>query len=312
MYAESRLDAVSSVFFQRQLEHIEAQVYQTKYPSLMAMQLIPIVGGIPEWAKVYTWRMMDETGSYKVISNMADDLPRADVSGVENSKVIKTLGSAFGYDMDEITVAAQTPGASLDVARANSARRQIETGLDDLLSAGDTTHGIEGFIAPTDAQSYTLADKTAGGKTWGTVGALNATGREIAADLMGIAAARVEATKGLFTRFTIVLPIAQYLAASSTPFGPEGTVSALEYALKNSPHIESVVPWYRLTGAAAGPLNVMLCYARDPEVVAGIVPRRFTMHERQQRNLSYVVPCTAKCGGIVLRYGAAFARATGL
>jgi hypothetical protein len=56
----------------------------------------------------------------------------------------------------------------------------------------------------------------------------------------------------------------------------------------------------------------MICYARNPEVLAGIVPRRFTPQPPQPRNLAYVVNCTAKCGGIVLRYGAAFAKADGL
>ena len=308
------LDAVQSAFFKRQLEHIEQQAYEFKFPNLMALQLVPLVGGIPEWAKVYTWRMFEEFGSAKVIANMADDLPRSDVSGTESSKVIKTIGSSYGYDVDEIAAAAEKTGTALDVSRAMACRRAIDTGLDDLLSTGDSASGIEGLIDPTDAQSYTLSDKDNGNaKTWGTVGTPNATPQEIVADLMGIAAARVEATKGVFTRFTIVLPIPQYNLAAQIPMGPAGETTPLKFALANSPYIESVVPWYKLTaGTPGGATNRMLCFARTPEVVAGIVPLRFQVEAPQQKNLTYIINARAKCGGIVLRYGAAYAVADGL
>jgi hypothetical protein len=313
MFEGNRLDAVQSVFFKRQLEHIEQQAYEVKFPELMALQLVPLVAGIPEWARVYTWRMFEEFGSAKIIANMADDLPAADVKGTEASKVIKTVGASYGYDIDEIATAAQSSGTPLDVARATAARRAVDTQLDDLLSTGSSADGIEGLIDPTDAQTYTLADKDAGGKTWGTVGAPNATPDEIVADLMGIAEARVDATKGVFTKFTIVLPIAQYSLASQLKMGTGAETTSLKFALANSPYIEAVVPWYKLKNASGGgTTNRMLCFARNPEVVAGIVPRRFTPMQPQLRNLRYVINCTAKCGGIVLRYGAAFSKADGL
>jgi hypothetical protein len=226
--------------------------------------------------------------------------------------MIKTVGSSYGYDLDEIAAAAQA-GMPLDAARASACRRAVETKLDDLLASGSTKHNIEGLINPTDAQSYTLVTKAKdGSKLWGTVGAPNATPDEITQDLMGVAAARVEATKGVFTRYTIALPIAQYNLASQMRMGLGAETTPLKFALANSPFIEAIVPWYKMTGAGSGGLNRMICYARNPEVLAGIVPRRFTPQPPQPRNLAYVVNCTAKCGGIVLRYGAAFAKADGL
>src|SRR5690606_15710607 len=147
----------------------------------------------------------------------------------------------------------------------------------------------------------------AGGKTWGTVGAPNATAYEVVADLMGIAAARVKATNEVFDSFVIVLPIDQYNYAAQLPMGDNANITPLDFARARSPFIEDIVPWYKCETAGSDGATRMVCYARDEEVLGGIIPQEFTPMAPQLQGLKYTVNNIASCGGVVLRYADAIA-----
>lgn len=302
MIMEARLDAAESVFFKRQLEAIDAQVYETKYPEFMARGLLPTQGGVPEGAKSYTYRMMDEVGSAKILHNLADDLPRVDVLGQEVNTLIKLLGDSYGYDIMEIKAAAMT-GTPLDSMKAAAARRAVEREIDRLLSLGDTAYGIKGLLSLTNTTTYTVSTKAASGDTeWGTLAAPIATGAEVAADLMGFASDLVEKTLGVFTRFSLLLPIEQFNYAAQTRIGSNSDTTALKFALATSPYIESIQPWYRCNGAGSGPSDRMVAYPRDPNVLSALVPMEFSVRPPQEKNLEFVINAIASCGGVVCRY----------
>ncbi len=306
------LDASEGVWFERQLEAVDTRVYEVKYAALKARQLIPVVGGIPEWARVYRWAEMEGFGSAEFIANMGDDLPRADVSASDdNTRIIYPIGDSYGYDVLELKAMASRNIALTD-AKARAARRVIETKIDSILSLGDDDHGLEGLLSFASAQSYTLATKLAGGTSWGTVGAPNATAQEIASDLMGIAADMVDNTDEVFNRVVITLPIAQYNLAAQLPMGAGVESTPLKFAQANSQFIEAVVPWNRCKTAGTGSTTRMACYVRDPDVLGGIVSMEFTPFAPQLRNLKYIVNNLASCGGAVLRYPKGCSYADGL
>lgn len=305
----TRLDASESVFFSRQLESIDATTYEAKFPELKARRFLPTISSVAEWAKVYMYRAMERFGSAKVIANMADDLPRADVSGSEVSQTIKYLGASFGYDIQEIKAAAAM-GTDLDGLRARSCRYAIEEQIDELLALGDTSLGLTGLLKiASGTTSFTPSTKAAGGTSWGTLDAPNATGQEVAADLMAAPAAIVAASKEAFAGpFTIALPIAQYNYAAQTPHGTgNGMLTALQFAKANSPYIADIVPWHRCATAGSGSVTRMAVFPRDPMVLGALVPQEYTQLAPQQRNLAWVVNAMASCGGIVCRYPIAVA-----
>lgn len=301
-----KLDASESVFFKRQLEAIDRRAFDQKYAALKARQLIPTVPGIPDWANVYTWREFDKYGKAKVIANMADDLPRADAKGTENSKVIKTLGSAYGYDVMEIKRAAatQTP---LEQMKAAAARFAIEQEIDDILATGLSTHNLQGILNLSNTLTFTPATKAAGGTEWSV-----ATPDEIVSDLTGIANYIVEQTKGVFSRFVVVLPIEQYNIIATKRMGDGSDSTILKFVLGVSPFIEAIEPWFKCDAAGAGSADRMVCYPRDEMVLGGIVPMEFTPLEPEKRNLEYVIDCIASCGGVVCRYPVAVAYGDGI
>ena len=310
-FMQPRLDASESVYFQRELEIVDARLYEVKYASLQARSLIPTQPGIPEWAKVYVWRETDMVGTAKYIGNMADDLPMSNVLGAENTKIIKPCGGAYGYDLFEIRASAAL-GTSLDVMRATACRRSVEQLVDTTLATGSAAHNLQGLLNLANVPTFTPGTKTGGGLTWGTLTALNATADEMALDLMGIASARHEATKGLYGKFTIILPLVQYNVAAQVRMGDASDMTVLQFVLKTSPYIEAIVPWHLATGAGAGSTDRMVCYPRDLEVLAGLVPMDFSPQPVERKNLKFVINCLASCGGVILRYPVAMAYGDGI
>ena len=83
--SDAFLDADGAFFFQRQLEHIKAKSYDVRYAELKARMLFPVSNeGGPGITNI-TYRTYDQVGSAKIINAYADDLPRADVNGIETT-----------------------------------------------------------------------------------------------------------------------------------------------------------------------------------------------------------------------------------
>lgn len=310
-FGEARLDAAESVWFKRQLEFIDKTMYETVWPENKARSLIPTQGGIPDWAKAYTWRMFDRFGKAKIAANMADDIPRADRSGQESSKIIKPVTAAYGWDIFEIKAAAAT-GVQLDAMKAVAARFAIETEVDEVLAIGASAHGLEGLLNQGTFNNITPITKTGGGTAW----TLAATPDEIAGDVFKMCSETIDAMKGaggpVFQRFTILMPIKQYGLIAQRRMSEFSDVTILNYILKNSPWVESIEPWYRLTGLGAGSTDRMVAYPRNPMVVAGIVPMEFTSQPPDLRNLEYVINCLSTTGGTVVRYPIALSYLDGI
>jgi len=300
MSNESRLDAAESVWFKRQLEFIDKTMNETIFPDNLARQYIPTQPGVPEWANVYTWHMFTKFGQAKLISNNSDDLPRADATGQEASKIIKDLGDSYGWTLREIKRAAAT-GTPLDSMKSMAARFAIDTKMDDILANGSTAHGLEGLLSLTGANTFTPKTKSAGGLTWAV-----ATADEMAADLFGIVSKAVSDLKmsggTVFQRYTILLPIEQYALAAQKRMGDGSDTTVLKFCLNNSPWIEAIEPWHHCDAAGGGGTDRMVAYPRNPLVVAAIVPQEFTALSPELRNLEYVVNCIASTGGVVCRY----------
>lgn len=309
-----RLDSTESVFFKRELESIDQRVYEKKYPQYLARSLLPTQDGVDPTAKVYTYRMFDTVGKAKWIAQMSDDLPRGEAFGEEASQLIRPLGAAYGYSIYDIKAAVRM-GTPLETMKAMGARRAVEEKIDLSLSLGDSTVGVKGLLTLSSTTSFTPSTKAAGGTTWGTLAARNATAEEVAGDIMGLCNKLVETTKGAFNRFRIVLPIEQYNYAASIRLGDGSDVTALKFAQQNSPFIESVTAWYRCDAAVSNSVlsnDLMCAYPYDPEVVAALVPEEFTIHPAEQRNLEYIINTTASCGGVVCRYPVAVGYCSGI
>lgn len=311
--AADHLDAAESMFFQRELEYVDKTVYMAPHAPMLGRSLVPTLAGIPDWARSHTWREFDVVGASKFIANMADDLPRTDAQGNEFSKFIKPLGNSYGFSILDIK-AAMAQGRSLDALGAQGSQLAVNEQIDSVMAIGDTKYKLEGLLNLTGVNTFTLSTKTAGGLTWGPIEAPNATGDEMATDVIGLAGKIFEDTKGLYGKVTIVLPIAQYNALGFRRVGNatnQTSMTALEFCLKSA-FIAEIIPWHRCTGAGAGATNRMVGYCKSPLVLAGVVPMEWSPQPAQLRNLEYVINCIATTGGVIARAPVAIRYADGL
>ncbi len=301
----ARMDANETAFVARELEHVDTEVYKQIYAGLIMRTLLPTKQGIPDWARVYTWKEMNEVGQAKIVANAADDIPLSDVSAVERSKTIKTIAGGYHYDWEELRAAAAT-GMRLDTERAAVARFAIESEVDEILAYGNTTYGLEGlFTIASGTTAFTPGTKANGGTAWGSLEAPNANGMEVANDLMAIVSNLHEVSHGRFAKFDITLPIAQYTYASQVRVSAFSETTALDFARSKCPFIGNITPVWRLKASLSGgrlARDTIAAYPKDPAIVCGLVPMEYTPLPVQQKNLAWVVPAVSKCGGALARY----------
>lgn len=291
------LDAAESAFFARQLEYIQSRTYDQKFPPLKARRYIPVNNQVDNAAAVYTFRAYSQFGVAKILASYSDDLPRADVKGQEFSIQIKGLGDSYGYNVQEIRAASRAQ-VNLDAKKATAARRAVEVLIDQMGFAGDGKTNAMGLSNIPNAGSYVVPAGVGGGTEWSTK-----TPLEILADLNGIENKIVRDTKENEIPDTLLLPLEQYQLIAVTPMSatiPDTTI--LEYFLRTSQYVKNVDVWDKLDAAGAGGTDRMICYRRDPDAVELIVPQEFEQFPPQQRNLEWVVPCHARCAGVVAYY----------
>jgi hypothetical protein len=312
---QDRLDGNESLFFARELEAIDNRIYDVKFPLLKGRMLLPKVADVGETDDTYTYRTYETRGKAKIIAPGAKDLPSVEAQGEEFTSRIKPLGDKYGYDIFEIKAAA-AKGKPLSDLLARAARQAIEESIDDLLAFGSTEHQMKGFINNSEVDDSTFVPGDKGGvDTWLNAGAPNATGAQMVADVNTFLAQRWNAMKeaqGLNGKMTLVLPAMEYAYLASTPMGDNADKTALQYLLSNSPFLDSVESWHKLSGAGAGNANRMICFVKDPMVCGALIPMEFSPQPYQQYGLNFEIPCIARCGGVVIRYPVAVAYGDGI
>lgn len=294
------LDAAQSVFFSRQLEHIKSELYEVRYPELKSRQYIPVDSSAGDGVDTIVTRQEDTHGEAKIISDYADDLPRADVSGTEVSYPVRDLGSSFGFSVREIRAAARN-GIDLSGRKAKAARKAQEVLLDTIGATGDTAAGLHGFINNALVTPAAVA-----------VGLWTAkTPDQILADINEAVSSIRTTTKGIHSPSTVLVPEAQYTLLAQTRM-TDLNVTILKYFLSTSPFIKEILPWYRLEGAGAAAADRMIVYDRSSDVMQLQVPVEFEQMEPQARGLEHVVPTRMATGGVTMHRPGAVAFRDGI
>ena len=294
--AEYHKDGIDSAFIERQLEAVKAKTYDVKYPNLQARSLLPVSHETPPGAETVKFNSFDMVGMAKIVASYADDFPRADVRVAEIRQVIKSIGSAYGFNVQELRAAAMA-GLPLEQRKANAARRAVEQKIDSIAALGDSVNGLTGLLNIANALTYTIPNGAAASQAWSTK-----TGLEILADMNLAAAKIVSTTNDVEHPSTIVIPINQFAIISMTPVNTGIPATILQHFLASSPWVKEVIPWYRMTGAGSGGSDRMLVYDKDPDHLWLEMPQEFEQFPAQQKSLSFVVPCHARTGGVLCAY----------
>ena len=305
-YRFDNMDASESAFLSRQLEVIRSQTYDIKFPQLKARDFVPVDNSVSPGAETVTYRQYNMFGLAKIIANYADDLPRADVSAAEFTSKIRSLGSSYGYSIQEVR-AAQFAGVPLEQRKANAARRAMEEKIDSIARVGDAANSLLGLLNQPNTSTYSVPNGGGGDTEWGTK-----TPDEIVADMHGIANGMVQDTKEVEQPDTLLLPLTSYGLVSTKRMGDGSNETILSYFLKTSMYVKTVAPWTALETAGSGSVKRMVCYRRDPDVLQLIVPQEFEQLPPQSRGFEVVTPCHMRCGGVVAYYPLAISYGDGI
>ena len=292
----------ASVFLARELDYVKGKVYEKKFPEMMGLVLVPISTDTPEWAETVVTKSFDAVGMAKVISNYADDLPRADVEAKETTVRVKTIGDSYGYNVNELR-ASQALGAELPTRKANAARRAIEIKQNRIALLGDADHGLYGLMNhPNIGTTSGLHGDWANSAT---------TALQVIEDIDTLIQAVQLQSLGTHRVNRVALPSIAMAAAQRKYVAETGGKSALQIAKENHPGVEfmSVAEFNDLTGAGVTS-TVVGEFSVDNASYEAVMP--FNQLPAQARNLELVVPCLARTAGVSVYYPLAFTKATGL
>ncbi len=228
------------VFFQRQLEYIQAQSFDVLYPDLMGRTVFALNTEGGEGINTITYRSYDKRGETAIIAGKATDLPRGDISGEEYSISVKTLGNAFGYSRQELA-AAKVTGMPLEARKAEATRRSYEEKVNQLIWFGSPENKINGlFNGPVGAPCLTVtrtvvaADGTGSSTKW-----RDKTPDQIIRDLNDALNQMYVDTKKLFRPDGILMSVEDKLYLENTPRSEYVDTSILSWFLANNRFIKS-------------------------------------------------------------------------
>jgi hypothetical protein len=290
--SDFRMDE-AGLFLERQLEYIRPQVFEVTYADIKYPTILPVTSEAGPGAQTFTYRVMDATGEFKVISDAADDLPRADISQTEKSINIRSIGGSFGYTVQELR-AAQMANIALEQRRASAVRRAYEEKVEDVAMFGEASVGLAGFFNNSTVD-LVVADK------WFTDS--GTTAQEMLELLNYGVTAIVNGSKMKEEPDTILMAYEDYNKVSTTRNSDSSDVTVLEYFLRTNPYIRNVEPINQLDADNSTlEKNRMVVYKRDPQKVQLHIPQPLELFPPQQRGLEFIVPAHARLGGVALYY----------
>lgn len=284
----------------RQLDYVKTRIYEQETPPLTGLQLVPVSTEVPEWAETYTWRMYDEVGMAKFVANYADDLPRADVKGTEQTSRIRDIGASYGYNIAELR-ASNATGTNLPTRKGNAARRSIEQLLNRVALIGDTDYGFYGI-----ANHPNIGETTVSG-AWS---AAATTGDSILTDLITMYNAVLNQSYDNHTPNTLALTSEARAAVTTKRVSDSNGKTVWQFFSEQYPGV-TLMSSRELAGVEAGS-DIAIMYERNADNMSIELPMAFNQLAAQARNLELVVPCLARCGGVTLYYPLSITKAVGV
>jgi len=304
---QHRFDANETLYVARELESVEATLYEWEEKELKYRALVPVSNEDSPGAESVTYRMITMIGMAKIIANYSDDIPRSDAITKEYTQSVKTIATSFGYNTQEVRAAAMV-NKPLDKIKADSARRAVRELENNICWTGDDSHGIIGFLNNPNIPVL-AAPAGVGGTTW----ALK-TPDEIIADVSLMVQTERTQSKGIHSGETLILPIAQDTLISTTPRSTNSDTTIKNFILNNKAFGIKQIEWLNELENAftGGTEDGAVLYEKNPRVIQNRIPLEMVTHPIQEQGLEYIIPIEARNGGVVVRYPLACLFFTGI
>jgi len=279
------LDSSGQAFLSRQLEFIKSKTYDVVRQDLVARNFIPVSNEAPEGVDTITYRTYDTVGAAVIISDYADDLPRADVFAAETTVNARPVGSSFGYSVDEI-LKSQFTGIPLEQRKANAVAEAFETKIDEIAWNGDVTYNLLGLLNHPNIP--TKASIT-------TAGWVGASAEEVIQDTNELIGTVRAATRMKERPSVLLVPVLAYNYISGTPRSTQSDTTIMSFVLQNVVGIERIEPINELTDSA-------ILFDSNPDKLQMEVVKELEFLAPQEDGLQIVVPAWGKTAGTNVYY----------
>ena len=309
------LDSGESIFFTRELERIRPKTYDIKYDDANKMlATLPIDMSGDELDIDITHHSYGRVGIAKMGGgDYATDFPSVDIFATETTVKVYPIQASYRYNQLEIARAAKL-NKPLESLRASAARKAIDKKANDVATLGDTVTGAKGFFNAAGVSEYTVPDGAAASQKWDTK-----TSDEILKDLFGISNAIIQSTKGIEIPDTIALPLSSYQLIEQKRLADETEKTVLQYFLETSKNITNVI-WFNELETITTSLGLTgydstkgyYCWKNDGDHLVYDMPLPFKQGEVMRDGLAYVIPCSARVGGVTIFYPLSVQRGFGI
>lgn len=301
-----------AVFFQRQLEFIEAHTYDTLYPDLEARDAFGVDTTGGAGINTLTYRSYNHVGKAQVINARATDLPKSSISGIEVSIPVKSVGTAFDYDIDEVESAAVT-GLPLETRKANAATRGYEQYVNSAAWYGDAANGFVGFFENPDITKATVAAGKDGSTQW-----MKKTPAEVIADLTVATSAMYSSTLKIMRPEEIWMPVEHEQYIFNTARSEQSDMTIGKFFIANNQFInsrEKIKGLNAIKGHGQGGSDcfVVVCRSAQGNKTFRLrEPLPLTWQPVQLHGLIYEVPGRGRFAGFQAMYPAAISINSGI
>ncbi len=293
-------DTGESAFLERDLEMIEARIYDYKLRELKFRRLFP-VSNEGQGSETIAYDIVRGSGVARVIANGADDLPRADTFVDRFYAVVRPIGISFAYTTQELRNAAFS-NRPLEASRGAAARRGMEEKLSNIAWNGDSEYGLIGILGNANIpQSQAAAPASGSDRTWAGG---DKTPLEIISDITTAFSDIVSTTNQVHKANALALPVANFEYIKKTPYSDKVPMSILRYITdpENKFEIDVIEQAPELVGSGPGGEDQMLVYEKSDEVLQFRIPMELRALPPEQRNLEFLINMEAECAGMVVRY----------
>lgn len=304
----------NAVFFQRQLEFIEAQTYDTLYPELEAREAFGVDTTGGPGVTTLTYRSYNHVGKAQVINARATDLPKSSLSGKEYSITVKSVGTAYDYDIDEVAAASVT-GLPLEARKAMAATRGYEQYVNSTAWYGDAANGFVGFF---DHPDITKANVAAGaGAGTPTKWSLK-TPTEVIADLTAAVSAMYGSTLKIMRPEEVWMPVEHEQYIFNTARSAQSDMTIGQFFIANNQFINSREKIKGLNaikgrGASGADCFIVVCRkAGGMNTFRLREPLPLTWQPVQLHGLVYEIPGRGRFAGFQVMYPAALSINSGI
>lgn len=299
----------AAVFFARELDYVKGQTYDQEYPDMTALRTFPITHDVPEGAETVTFYSYERTGMAKIIANYATDLPRADVKGTPTTVDVKSVGTSYGYSVQEMRASRMT-GKSLDTRKAEAAHFQNDTKQNMIAWAGDPDNNLVGILTTgNNVPLYTVPACAAGGTSMEKM-----TPEEILGVFNGIVKSQAIITSNVEKSDTVFLPSSVYIHLATTKI-TDSEKTILTFLKENQPYLKNFIDAPELEAdSACNPYKsrVMVFCKLDERKFGLEIPMEFYQYPAQPTKLEVEVPCESRIAGVMIYYPMSLMIASGI